>query len=387
MKIVVVGLGYVGSAMSILLSKDHSVVGVDLDSSKVEKLNKHQVPIKDRLAEEFLKENNVSLKGTTNLSEAILDADLVVLCLPTNYDADKDYFDTAALQYVIETVHREQESLPIVVKSTIPIGFVEHMRAKFEKLDIFFSPEFLREGNALRDNLHPSRIIVGSNSSAAVRYSEIMLDAAIDKNVPVLFVGPSEAEAIKLFSNTFLAMRVSFFNELDSFCVSHKLDTRHLIDGICLDPRIGQGYSNPSFGYGGYCLPKDTKQLLANFKDVPQNLFSAIVQANETRKYFIFNKILEKKPETVGIYRLTMKSESDNFRSAAVFDIIDLLVSQGIRVVIFEPQLSIEGVGSEVINDFDDFISCTDLILANRYDSKLDCVHPKVFTRDVFGVD
>ena len=387
MKIVVVGLGYVGSAMSILLSKDHSVVGVDLDSSKVEKLNKHQVPIKDRMAEDFLRENNVSLKGTKNLSEAILDADLVVLCLPTNYDADKDYFDTSALQHVIETVHREQERLPIVVKSTIPIGFIEDIRGRFENLDIFFSPEFLREGNALRDNLYPSRIIVGSNSLSAVRYSKIMLDAAIDKNVPVLFVGPSEAEAIKLFSNTFLAMRVSFFNELDSFCVGRKLDTRELIDGICLDPRIGQGYSNPSFGYGGYCLPKDTKQLLANFKDVPQNLFLAVVQSNETRKHFIFNKVLEKKPKTVGIFRLTMKSESDNFRSAAVFDIIDLLVSHGIRVVIFEPQSSMEGVGYEVIDDFEDFISCADLILANRYDSKLDSVQAKVFTRDVFGID
>ncbi len=388
MKITVVGLGYVGLSNAIMLSRHNSVTGCDISAERVAMLRKKQSPIRDDLVEEYLLRDDLDLDFTTDLAAAVEGAEFVVVATPTNYDPETNYFDTSAVEAVIEQVLRENTGATIIIKSTIPVGYVESVSEQFGTDRIVFSPEFLREGKALYDNLHPSRIIVGEQSDRAQIFADLLSEAADDKDVPVLLTDAREAEAIKLFANTFLAMRVAFFNELDSYALARDLDSRQIIEGIGLDPRIGTHYNNPSFGYGGYCLPKDTKQLLANYSEVPQNLIRAIVDANRTRKDFLADRIIAKEPERVGVHRLVMKAGSDNFRQSSVQGIMKRIKAKGIEVVVFEPTLEEdEFFGSRVERDLATFKRECDVIIANRLTDELSDVADKVFTRDLFGAD
>lgn len=384
MKITVVGLGYVGLSMAVLLAKHHEVVGLDLDESRIALLRQGQSPIEDVDISRYLAEESLDLRFTTTPEEAHGGAEFVIIATPTNYDETTDYFDTSTVEAVIADVRRLDPGATMVIKSTIPVGFVASLDAD----DVIFSPEFLREGKALWDNLHPTRIVVGEDSDRGWLFASLLVEGALDENVPVLFTDPTEAEAIKLFSNTFLAMRVAYFNELDSFAISHGLSARQIIDGVGLDPRIGRHYNNPSFGYGGYCLPKDTRQLLANYADVPQNLMHAIVEANATRKEFVARDILSRTPAVVGIHRLIMKTGSDNFRDSSVLGVIAHLQAAGVEVIVWEPALRDASlVSAELVADLADFKARADLIVANRPTADLDDVREKVYTRDIFGAD
>lgn len=389
MKIAIAGTGYVGLSLATLLAQEHEVIALDIIEDKVDMINRHVSPIQDEYIKKYLAEKELNLRATLDYKEAFSGTDFVIISTPTNYDENTNYFDTSSVEDIIQKViSMDDPNITMVVKSTIPVGFIEKARQKYNISNIFFSPEFLREGRALYDNLHPSRIIVGDFTEKAKKFAELLKSASLDENTPVLFMNSTEAEAVKLFANTYLALRVSYFNELDTYARVKGLDPKSIIDGVSLDPRIGSHYNNPSFGYGGYCLPKDTKQLLANYRDVPQNLIEAIVKSNDTRKEFIAKDVLSKKPEIVGIYRLTMKSGSDNFRSSAIQDIIKNIKNSGTKVVIYEPALNeSEFDDCPVINDLGQFKNTSSVILANRASSDLSDVSDKVYTCDLFERD
>lgn len=388
MKIAVAGTGYVGLSLATLLSQNNEVVALDIIPEKVEMINKRISPIKDKEIEEYFANKKINLKATLDYKEAFEGAEYIVISTPTNYDDEKNYFDTSSVEDIIQKVISMNIKTTMVVKSTIPVGFIKNMKEKYNIDNIMFSPEFLREGQALYDNLYPSRIIVGEKSQRAEKFANLLKEGAIKEDIIVKFMDSTEAEAVKLFANTYLALRVAYFNELDTYAEIKGLNAKDIIEGVGLDPRIGNHYNNPSFGYGGYCLPKDTKQLLANYKDVPQNLIEAIVNANKTRKDFITEEILKTNPKTVGIYRLTMKSGSDNFRSSAIQDIIKNLRANNVKVIIYEPTLNKnEFNGFEVINDIEKFKEESSIILANRHESLLDDVKEKIYTRDLFSRD
>jgi len=388
MKIAVVGLGYVGLSNAVLLAQHHSVVALDVNAQRVAAVNRRECPIEDDQMQQFLAQKPLDLQATTDAALAYQGARFVVVATPTNYASVTNQFDTRTVEHVLEDVRRANPQAVIVIKSTIPVGFVDRMRQRFQTEAILFSPEFLREGRALYDNLYPSRIVVGGNCPAAQEFATLLQQGAATDTAEIVMTGPAEAEAVKLFANTYLAMRVAFFNELDSYALARGLDSRQIINAVGLDPRIGQHYNNPSFGYGGYCLPKDTRQLLANYSDVPQNLIAAIVDANRTRKDFLAEAILAHNPSVVGVYRLVMKSGSDNFRQSSVQGIMKRIKAKGVRVIVYEPSYPEPTFfGSEVVGDLARFKASADVIVANRRAAELGDVADKLFTRDLFGTD
>ena len=388
MKIAIAGVGYVGLSLATLLSQYNEVVALDIIEDKVDKINSKISPIEDKYIEKYLRTKKLNLRATLDYKDAFCNADFIIICMPTNYDEKNNFFDTSLVEEIIEKIKNMKISTTIIIKSTVPVGFTEKMKRKHNMNNIIFSPEFLREGKALYDNLYPSRIILGDKNEQAKKFAELLKKASLKKDVAIKFMKSTEAEAVKLFSNTYLALRIAYFNELDTYAEIKGLNTKNLIEGVCMDQRIGDFYNNPSFGYGGYCLPKDTKQLKANYKDVPENLITAIVNSNATRKQHIVKEILSKEPKIIGIYKLSMKKDSDNFRTSAIFDIIDMLIKKDKNIIIYEPQYENENYKNcKIVRDIKSFKENSSIIIANRIEDELADVMDKVYTRDIYFRD